>query len=212
VITYKNDNSLFSVIRIKQCFVDYQIDKLDLTAAVDITNVGKYFDKSYYLLNHWFEMSSWQNEARFRLVKDKKLFQRFADVQEMEKLYPGVKYLTYVVNPYYRVLANYFVFYQNNKDTSFEDFVCGLVPQKNQLDWMESNNNSVVFIVKFEQMEQDFRPIMDYFEVNDARPFVFYDKVDYRPYYTKKSREVVESIFYKDCNGLGYSFDNVNYG
>jgi hypothetical protein len=209
VITYKNDNSLFSVIRIKQCFVDHQIDNLDYSGIVDIKNVGYYFDSSYIFLLTWFEVSYWHKGTKFRLLNDKKLFQKFSEFQEMEKLYPGVKYITYVVNPWYRVLANYFVFCQNNKDISFEDFVCGLEPQKNQIDWIKSGDKSVDFIVRLEHVCEDFQPVLDYFELENSFPYTFYDPTDYRRYYTKKSREVMESIFHKDCTELGYSFNMI---
>ena len=178
----------------------------------------------------WFETAS---QARFRFIRDIEIETDYLNLQQIDDIYPGIKTVAVVTNPWLRVVRAYNTIQDLKTETrkipatvfdfsidSFGDFVCNLdntsttgkywfTPTTPQKQWLEYNTEegtrTADYILKSETIDADFKIIQNYF-CTDV-PLTYKDKIPtYRKYYTKKTREIIADIFKEDIERFGYKF------
>jgi hypothetical protein len=178
----------------------------------------------------WFEKSS---QAKFRFIRDNEIETDYLNLQQIDEIYPGIKTVSVVTNPWLRIVRAYKTIQDLKTETrkipatvfdfnvdSFEDFVCNLkntsttnkywftptTPQKRWLEYStEEGTRTVDYILKSETIDQDFKIIQDYF-CTDV-PLTEKDKIPaYRKYYKKKTQEIIADIFAEDIEYFNYKF------
>jgi hypothetical protein len=178
----------------------------------------------------WFETSP---QAKFRFIRDNEIETDYLSLQQIDDIYPGIKTVSVVTNPWLRIVRAYNTIHllKTAKRTipanvfdfnidSFEDFVCNLknipttskywftptTPQKQWLEYStEEGTRTVDYILKSETIDADFKIIQDYF-CTDV-PLINKDKIPaYRKFYTKKTRDIVADIFAEDIEYFNYKF------
>jgi hypothetical protein len=202
--TFKNDESFFTVI-------------MPVRTPVRFWDIYK-----------WVELDS---NAKFRFIRDFEIEQDRLTAKEVEEIYPGVKTIGIVTNPWARVAWSYAVTldppsgYPGVSDiksrfegidfTTFETYVdtmqtCKDVkgsyhPTDLQSRWLEYDNRSVDFLLKAESINEDFKIVQDYFCTARSLEIENFN-FNYKPYYTDRSKIIVENIFAYDIEKYGYSF------
>lgn len=204
-LTYKTDDSFFTVLIIPGNFHRDSIFK-------------------------WFEQSS---QAKFRFIRDNEIESDYSNLQQIDDIYPGIKTVAVVTNPWLRAVhayktiqllkaetrsipANTFNFDTDN----FENFIHNLqhvpknskywfMPSTPQSAWVtydsDNGKRTVDYVLKSETIDTDFKAIQDYFCV--TTPLTGKDKLPaYRKYYTKKTRDIIADISAEDIERFGYKF------
>jgi hypothetical protein len=141
------------------------------------------------------------------------------------------KSFTIVRNPWDRTISSYFfglhmfkaalVEFNNGNVPTFEDFVCNLRDgftlgnpslSQPQANWITS---PIDYILKFENLTQDFAVIQQYVGNNNPLPientryqFNKIDNLPYQEYYNDTTQKIVEDIFQKDILEFGYKFND----
>lgn len=133
---------------------------------------------------------------------------------EIENIAPIT--FTIVRNPWDRLVSMYTFLQQNMsllQECTFKDFV--LYEIKNisfgnhklttpQIRWIEPG---VTHLLRFENLEEDFKIIQDIFQCYEPLPVHNQTHHDhYRNYYNDETRQVVAEIFKEDIEAFGYEF------
>lgn len=170
------------------------------------------------------------NQARFRFIKDSDIETKKLTLKQVDELYPGVKTIAIVSNPWARMRMLYLGFTDqahredlakivNNlglKLDSFESFVLNLqlvkstadipfTPATPQCYWTEYDGKQVDYILKSETLVEDFKVIQDYF-CTDFPIHVRGSMPEYREHYTEEMKQAVAALFKDDIEKFGYSF------
>jgi hypothetical protein len=152
------------------------------------------------------------------------------NLQAVDDLYPEVKIIGVVNNPWTRVYNFYIDFTQHGgrnsieklieiydfRLDSFESFVLNLhIAKKNpdswfgpttpQYNWVQYGNRRVDYLFKAETLEEDFKVIQEYF-CTDVPLMLQNNTVNYREHFTDEMRKAVEELFKVDIEKFGYSF------
>jgi hypothetical protein len=204
-LTYKTDDSFFTVLMIPGDFHRASIFK-------------------------WIEQSS---QAKFRFIRDHEIEADYLNLHQIDDIYPGIKTIAIVTNPWLRVVRAYKTIQDLKTETrkipatvfdfntdSFEDFICNIknvpatdkywfTPTTPQKQWLEYNTENGVrtvdYILKSETIDTDFKIIQDYF-CTDV-PLTNTEKIPtYRKFYTKKTRDIIADIFAEDIEYFNYKF------
>ena len=70
----------------------------------------------------------------------------------------------------------------------------------------ELDNMQADYIIKIENLVEEFQPLADYF-CKPAPDFSHcYTPIDYRPYYNEKTKETIAELFKTDIARFGYTF------
>lgn len=178
----------------------------------------------------WFEAHS---HAKFRFIRDQEVETDYFNLQQIDEIYPEIKTLAVVANPWRRAVDAYIatcnlkLANRNIPATvfdftvdSFDKFVHGLatLPQNSkywftpatpQTNWLQYEHDGTVkevdFILREEHINEDFKSIQDYFCI-DA-PLVSTDKlVRYRRFYNQETREIIANLAAADIERFGYKF------
>jgi hypothetical protein len=123
---------------------------------------------------------------------------------------------TVIRNPWDRVVSIYIYIKTFNKGTnelSFIDFVMNKITKFKfgkhklstpQIRWIEPD---VTHLLRFENLEEDFKIIQDIFKCYEPLPLTNVTEHDhYRTYYTEETRQVVAEMFKEDIEAFGYEF------
>jgi hypothetical protein len=128
----------------------------------------------------------------------------------------------FVRNPWDWQVSLYHYMLQNTKHFhhevikslgSFENYVNSEALHRGlQKDFItdEQGNNIVDFVGRFERIADDFQQLCRLLQLkNVALPHVNASKhVDYRKYYSNKTRDLIEECFREDIDAFGYAFDD----
>ena len=183
---------------------------------------------SYYgaSVKSWFMKN---NYARFRYIKDIEVEREFWNVAQVQDIYPGIKTISVVLNPWARMRYAYLRLceMQQSNDTlyadlssidfgSFTDFIVSL-PNQQPIgdfkftlatpvsDWISNNGMSVDFVLKDESLSEDFTCLQEYF--CDKTPLEIPKKLpSYKRFYNKTTKSIVAEVFKKDIDRFGYKF------
>ena len=203
-LTYKTDTSFFSYI----------------------APIGT--NPNLYAIFKWFQDV---DQAKFRFIKDIDIEYQKMTLKEVDDLYPDVKIIAVVNNPWARVYRFYKDFSENSgrnsieklievhdfKLDSFESFVLNLPNAKKnpdswfgpitpQCEWVQYGDRQADFLFKEESLEEDFKVIQDYFCTNIPLT-LRHGTVDYKEHFTTEMKQVVEELFKADIEKFGYSFE-----
>jgi hypothetical protein len=178
----------------------------------------------------WFEKST---QAKFRFIRDTEIESDYLNLQQIDDIYPGIKTVAIVSNPWLRVVRAYNTVQDLKTQTrkipatvfdfdtdSFKDFVCNIkntqptskywfTPITPQVSWLKYSTDGTErltdYILNSETIEQDFKIIQDYFCTDT--PLTDTDEIPtYHKYYTKKTREIIADIFAEDIEYFNYKF------
>lgn len=193
------------------------------------------------LITKWFENNT---ASRYRLIMDEEYNVDLCHISEVLDTYPGVKIVTVVMNPWLRAYVHYTIVKKIQEldgdnyshlvkpadASSFENFVKYLVsnPTPNetwytlstaQADWIESEDAKADYVLKVENLAENFEPIQQYFRAFDldlskenfevhAEAFVgLMDLIDnYQQFYTDETKEAIAQLWAKDIEQFGYQF------
>lgn len=169
------------------------------------------------------------NNSKFRYIRDIEIEKEFWDVAQVQDIYPGIKTITIVLNPWARIRYAYIRLCEmkKNNDTSyldlsttdigsFSDFVKRLPtmqPVNNfsftlatpMSKWIYNEQTSVDFILKDEALEEDFKPLQQYFCIDV--PLDLPAKLpSYKQFYNKTTKEIVAELFKEDIEKFNYVF------
>lgn len=184
------------------------------------------------------EMYEWlldHEASRFRFILDREADNDFLNMKQREELYPGIKSISIVMNPWKRALVSYrelktkadetndpkfeiykldtfeSYLYQIFNNLKLEDFMPNVWFDFNtqQKDWLvyELNGNikKAEHILRLEYINEDLKPLQDYF-LNGRTLDIFDPNQDYRDYYNNRSIDIVANVFKDDIELFGYDF------
>lgn len=179
-------------------------------------------------LFRWFEKS---NQSKFRFIRDTEIETDYLNLEQIEDIYPGIKTIVVVSNPWIRAKFIYdqiCAFKKANESRqipattidfnleSFEAFVHSIkttqptskywfLPTTPQVDWVTYNDRKCSYILHAENIDEEFKVIQDYFELDI--PLDMQDKIpEYRHLYSNETKQIVEELFYKDIEAFRYKF------
>lgn len=183
-------------------------------------------------INSWFSVVP---AAKFRFINDPEVLDDNLNLKTVLDIYPGVKTIAIVSNPWARVkymwdclndmkTANPMMqLAQDVPQTDFESFVRAIpsmttnvagtrwfAPITPQVDWVKYTDDNGVehkvdYILKNENLEEGFQAIKDYF-LSDMPLPATEATPDYRDFYTGETKQIVADIFARDIAEFGYVF------
>ncbi len=202
--TFKNDDSFFIVLMPTRCPI-------------------RFWD-----IYKWVEKDS---NARFRFIRDLEIESERLTMKEVDEIYPGVKTIGIVTNPWARVAYSYAMsidppegypgidkineLFEGIDFSSFDNYVNSIItckslakkhhPTLSQSFWLTNEDKDVDFLIKAETINKDFEAIQKYFTTD--RPLGIEDfNFEYQKFYSDESKDLVQKIFEKDIEKYGYSF------
>jgi hypothetical protein len=182
----------------------------------------------------FWDVFKWVEEdanAKFRFIRDFEIEQGRLPLREVEEIYPGVKTIGIVVNPWARAAWSYAMSidppegypgveqiqkqFEGLDFSSFDSYINSILtcksitnkhhPTVTQSSWLTHESRNVDFLLRAETVNQDFKQIQDYFCTD--RPLGVEDfTFDYNPYYSNTSKQIIEEIFNEDIERYGYVF------
>lgn len=188
-------------------------------------------------LYYGWSVKSWllnDENAKFRYIRDYEIEQEFWNLEQIEDIYPDIKTITIVVNPWTRVYYSYqqLCIMKNNKDDrllnldqlpldSFSKFVNALPAMPDELGnfwfslttpmcrWIDYEVDGELktsdYVLRDISIEDDFQKIQEYFCSNI--PLELPKKLpSYKNRYSKKTRDIVNNLFKEDIDRFGYEF------
>lgn len=204
MMTFKDDDSFFTIVMPYRCPI-------------------RFWD-----IYSWVEKS---DIAKFRFIRDLEIEQDRLTLKEVSDIYPGVKTIGIVTNPWARAYYAYnsainpapgfpgveqiLTQFKNINFDSFESYLYSLKnceapsnkqhPTTPQLHWLKYNNTMVDYVLKAEQINEDFEIIKEYFQTSESlETGNFY--IDYRDHYTDDLKSLVADICHEDIETFGYEF------
>jgi hypothetical protein len=204
-LTYKNDDSFFTTVIPPFVFYGSTVKR-------------------------WFSQNT---AAKFRYIRDMELEKEFWNIEQVNDMYPGIKTISVVVNPWKRM---YYAYTQlckmkSSGDTSyldisilkldsFDDFINSLptmepidsywftlaTPLSKWFDYAEDGRGKTVdYILKDSTIKEDFQSLQDYFCTDT--PLDLPKKLpSYKKFYNKQTKAIVADIFREDIERFGYKF------
>jgi hypothetical protein len=194
--TYKTDDSFFYVVAPMRCAY------------------------SPWFVYKWFFHDG---VGRFRAVRDQEAEESKFTLADIEDLYPGVKSIGLVMDPWARAVYAYKEVIDPKKPEAYRDrvkanypgidlssftkFIMSLTkfPMLPQRHWLYNGDKPVDYLLRVEHINEDFKPIQDYFCSTVPLGLKDYD-IGYKSYFTKSTREIIQKIFAEDIDSFGYTF------
>jgi hypothetical protein len=179
-------------------------------------------------IKFWFGENS---TARFRYIRDEEVETEFWNNKQVQEIYPGIKTISIVVNPWARMRYAYiqlcniketgnYSYLDTLKLDSFEEFINSLptmqptdefwftlaTPMSKWFDYTEDGKEKTVdYILKDNTFIEDFKKIQDYF-CTDI-PLDLPKKLpSYKKFYNKQTKEIVATVFKEDIDRFNYKF------
>jgi hypothetical protein len=169
----------------------------------------------------WFQT---EPHAQFRLIVDNEIHEEFSPFSTIQDIYPGIITVAWVANPWRR-LVNIFEIMQTlhktkqklniTKNINFENFTFDSFLKQLDADvdqwfllstpqsrWLD-NPNEFLHIIRDEFIEEDMKPIQDYFQ---SDKLVSLTLLPYREYYTEETKKFVEDLFKEDIERFNFKF------
>jgi hypothetical protein len=180
-------------------------------------------------IKNWFANAG---NARFRFIRDLDIENEFYNLKQISELYPEIKTIGIVLNPWAR-MRQAFVNFNELKAAgktkysldvelldkveldNFEKFINQLseFPQDKNLwfnittplmAWLSCNNSQTDYILRGEHLEEDFKPIQEYFCTEF--PLVLKPNIEYKEFYNTKTKKIISKLFKEDIETFGYKF------
>jgi hypothetical protein len=179
---------------------------------------------------NWFNENG---SSRFRLIRDAETELSFMSLKQVDELYPGVKTFSIVINPWARMRYAYLAMLEAEKlgghplidafgftAKTFEEFILTLpkinnnsefwfTPTTPLIEWLEYEIDGKVrqvdYILRAESLDEDMKPIKDYF-CSDKPLRPVREIPPYREYYTEEMKQIVAELFSEDIKRFNYTF------
>jgi hypothetical protein len=172
--------------------------------------------------------------AKFRYIRDAEIEQEFWNIQQINDIYPEIKTIAIVVNPWSRIYYAYnqlCMMKENNqlssldlnflKLDSFSKFVTDLpnLPASVGNFWfslttpmckwfdceVDGESRTVDYILKDISLISDFQVLQDYFCAGESLR-IGSSLPCYKEFYNKKTREIIATLFKEDIERFNYEF------
>ena len=199
-----------------QLDINYQND-LSFFTYITVLDVSDFCPS----IVRWFEK---EPNAQFRIVVDKEADSDFISYSSMQELYPGIRVIATVTNPWRRLVNIYEVLKQLNQERrlletikdidfsnfTFESFLTQL--DTNIYKWfnfstLQSNwiddTNDFLYIVRDDFFEEDFKVLREYFKSDLPVDFKL---TSYKEYYTEETKKFVEDLFKSDIERFQFKY------
>jgi len=205
ISTYKTDDSFFTLILPPFTYYGFMIKK-------------------------WFMQSG---NAKFRYIQDKEFEREFCNLKKIDDVYPGIKTVGIMFNPWARMYHGYNTLCEmkaRNDNSymdlsifeldSFDKFIHS-VPKRQIIepfafnlstpmsDWYsyqtDSEIRTVDYMLQAENIVEDFKNLQEYFCTSEPLCIEF-ELPDYRKFYNKKTKAIVAEVFKEDIERFGYKF------
>jgi len=203
--------------------MNYKTDDSFFTVVLPIRVPIKFWD-----IYKWAEKDP---NAVFRFIRDFEIEDDRLTLKDVNEIYAGVKVIGAVANPWARALWAYNItmnppagypgveqvskHFKNIDFTSFDAYLnsmeqCELLDTKThpttpQSTWLSYNNTQADYILRVENLNEDFKPLQQYFET-DAPLGVDDFKINYKQHYTSTTRDIIEKYFKEDIELYEYGF------
>ena len=203
--------------------MNHNTDSSFFTVILPIRTPLKYWD-----IYKWAEKDT---NAIFRFIRDFEIEEDRLTLKDVNEMYPGVKVVGAVTNPWARALWAYNMtidppegypgvaevskHFKNIDFSSFDAYLnsieqCEMIdakthPTTQQSTWLSYDNNQADYILRVENLNEDFKLLQHYFESDislDVDDFV----IDYKQHYTPTTRNIIEKYFKEDIELYGYEF------
>lgn len=144
---------------------------------------------------------------------DQKRIAKYMKIKQMDMGYT----FCVVRNPWDRLVSAYHYYIREDaipRSLTFEQFVRGEWPDKKGNEWgcatkqMWQYGYKIDSVLRFENLEEDFKTIQDFFQIN--KPLHKYNKSqhrDYRTYYTSELVDIVAEKHATDIRVFQYTFE-----
>jgi hypothetical protein len=179
-------------------------------------------------IKFWFANNA---VAKFRYIRDTEVETEFWNTGQVQDIYPGIKTISIVVNPWARMRYVYTQLCKMKEISndsylallqldSFDEFINSLpemqptdqfwftlaTPMCKWFDYTEDGESKTVdYILKDNTIAEDFKELQDYFCTNT--PLDLPKKLpSYKKFYNKQTKEIVASIFKEDIDRFKYKF------
>jgi hypothetical protein len=184
---------------------------------------------------HGLAIKNWfihHDIAKFRFIRDFEVEKEFYNLEQILDVYPGIKTVGVVLNPWARMRQAFVNFnelktagntkYALNVELlnkieldNFDKFIHQLAefPHDEKLwfdmttplmSWLSHGANHADYILRGEYLEEDFRPIQEYFCLNF--PLVLKPNIEYKDFYKTKTKKIVDKLFEQDIDHFGYRY------
>jgi hypothetical protein len=155
----------------------------------------------------WFKSI---NVGRYRLIVDPDLIEEMANFSKIQYIYPEVKTVALVNNPWSSIAFNFLSKKTHNSFTgTFDDYVASLHPSC-QLDYLEGIIDNTYmrseYILRNEFLTDDFKKLQEYFKTDIALELPNKNNFNYRVFYNDNTKKEIERIFERDIIEFGYTF------
>lgn len=171
------------------------------------------------------------NSAKFRYIRDIEVETEFWNAGQVQDLYPGIKTISIVVNPWARMRYAYTQlckmkeigndsYLETLQLDSFEQFIISLYtmqttdkywftlaqPMSKWFDYVQDGElKTVDYILKDNSITEDFQTLQDYFCSNT--PLDLPKKLpSYKKFYNKQTKAIVADVFKEDIERFDYKF------
>lgn len=179
-------------------------------------------------IKFWFANNS---VAKFRYIRDMEVETEFWDAGQVQDIYPGIKTISIVVNPWARMRYAYTQLCKMKEignDSylkllqldSFDEFINSLpamqptdkfwftlaTPMCKWFDYVEDGElKTVNYILKDNTLTEDFQALQDYFCTNTMLDLP--KKLpSYKKFYNKQTKNIVATVFKEDIDRFDYKF------
>lgn len=169
--------------------------------------------------------------ARFRYIRDTEIETEFWNTEQVQDIYPGIKTISIVVNPWARMRYAYTqlckmkeigndIYLETLQLDSFEEFINSLptmqpadkywftlaTPMSKWFDYLQNGESTTAeHILKDNTIAEDFRTLQDYFCTDT--PLDLPKKLpSYKKFYNKQTKAIVADVFKEDIERFGYKF------
>jgi len=176
----------------------------------------------------WFANNS---SSKFRYIRDTEIETEFWKLEQVDDIYPGIKTISIVVNPWARMRYAYTQLCKMKETSndsylkllqldSFDEFINSLptmqptdkfwftlaTPMCKWFDYAQDGElKTVNYILKDNTIAEDFQTLQDYFCTKT--PLDLPKKLpSYKKFYNKKTKDIVAAVFKEDIDRFDYKF------
>jgi len=176
----------------------------------------------------WFANNS---SSKFRYIRDIEVETEFWKLEQVDDIYPGIKTISIVVNPWARMRYAYTQLCKMKEISndsylkllqldSFDEFINSLptmqptdkfwftlaTPMCKWFDYAQDGElKTVNYILKDNTIAEDFQTLQDYFCTKT--PLDLPKKLpSYKKFYNKQTKNIVAAVFKEDIDRFNYKF------
>ena len=172
------------------------------------------------IVKDWFEHSY---DAKYRYIEDSDIIKESHKLVDIDQYYPGVSTIGIVSNPWVRMVKGWEI--SKSYPQKFIDLGIDLSSFENsirsfknvdpnrylQSRWLsytrqDGTTRNADYILREEHIQEDFKPILDYFESSRVLDVPEIPVIDYRSYFSDELKNDAYEIFKEDFDLLGYEF------